>query len=189
MSKLDDKLKKFLEKVRSKENINSTFPNNNERNEMLEIARIAEDEKFIKHSSSSNQPMIITFMNSEWMLAPSTQLTRAGHQFLEGFDRNMSQPSQTFNVGTAYGSAFGNENEIHNTYSNTPIEELKTFVDKLENKDDQRIGNDLIETLQNEPPRPGFLSKFKSFIDRYPKVIDSISSFLVSIAVSAMKEI
>ena len=109
---LDEKLKLFLEKVRSKEYINKVFSSDEKSQEILEIARIAENENFITYSSNSKRPMIQRLVDGGWSLALSTQLTRAGHQFLGGYDRNVQQStSQNFNIhGNISNAVMGNYN-------------------------------------------------------------------------------
>lgn len=184
---IDDNIKIVLEQI-NKEIFNpeSSLPHLS-RTELKNVVLMSEDEGYISYRSSKGKPLVQGFMGGGWMISPTAFVTRSGHQFLEGFDRNVSQPSQTFNVGSVYNSAVGNDNVVNN-YSDTPIDDLKKYVSELANDEDKKEGNELVEALKNDEVKPGFLAKFDSFIEKHPKTIDLISSSLTSIAISGLSQ-
>lgn len=178
---LDTKIKEVLIAIQKDEfNESNTLPNES-REELKRVILMCEDDKFISHRSSK-QKLVQSFMGGGFMLNPTVYVTRAGEQFLEGLDRNERQSSTVFNIEKVEGSALGNYNTVNN-YSEKPLEDLTEFVKKLEG-DFKSQGEELINTLEKKAPKQGYLSKFDNLLNKYPKIVDLISSFLTSLAVT-----
>lgn len=179
---VDEKIKVVLEEIHSGIFNAERTLRQISREELKNIILMCEEEGYLSHRNSKGK-LVQQFMGGGFDVTPTVFVTRSGVQFLEGFDRNMPQPSQSFNIGTAYGSAFGNHSSVTNNYSNTPVEDLKDYVNSLTGED-KVMGEELVDTLEKDDVRPGFLSKFEGFISKYPKTIDLIASALTSVAVS-----
>lgn len=182
---IETKIKKVLVAVKEgRFDEKKTLPKEN-REELKRVILMCEDDNFISHVSSK-QKLVQGFMGGGFILHPTAYVTRAGEQFLEGFDRNEPQSSTVFNIEKVEGSALGNYNTVNN-YSETPLEDLAEFIKNLEG-DFKKQGEELIDTLENEEPKQGYLSKFDDLLAKYPKTVDLISSFLTSLAVSQISK-
>lgn len=187
MDSLDNKLKIFLENIQNKNYINKTLPEKFEGTDLLEIARIAESEGFIMKATSTRDNLIILFSGGGWMLAPSTHLTRAGYQFLEGYDRNVNQVNQNVTVnGNVSNSVLGNNSSQINYSLEAVIENLENYlVTNINDEDDLETGKNLAQTLENEEIKPGYLNKFENFLEEYPETAKLVSSILLGIVMGA----
>lgn len=184
MSIVDENIKKVLELIDTDVfDSESSLPSLG-RNELENIVLMCEEEGYISHRSTKGKPLVTNFMGGGWLIAPNTFVTRSGKQFLEGLDRNVSQISQTYNIQSVQNSALGNYNTVNN-YSEKPVEELQTFVESLENIEDQKTGKELLDTLKKTEIKAGYLNKFKGFLAKYPKTVDLIASFTTSMAIGA----
>lgn len=186
MSKVDENIKKALELINNRQfNATSSLPSL-ERDELKNIILMCEEDGYISHRSPKGKGVIEGFMDGTWSLQPSTFVTRAGSQFLEGVDRNTNQIGQTFNIQNVKNSALGNYNTVYN-YSNEPVQELEGFINTLEDVEDQKTGKELLKTLKDTEMKPGYLNKFENFLAKYPKTIDLIASFTTSVAMGIFK--
>ncbi|MFV8261611.1 hypothetical protein ACNNMU_09410 [Aerococcus viridans] len=186
MSTIDNNIKRVLDLIHNEQFDSNTSLPDLKRNELKNLILMCENEQYLSHRSGKNgQPLVISFMDGGWILHPSTFVTRSGTQFLEGFDRNNSQPSQTFNIQSVQNSALGNYNTVNN-YSNKPIEDLQKYISELADKKDKEIGNELLETLKTEEIKPGFLNRFENFLSKHPKSVDLVASFVTSVAMSSI---
>lgn len=115
---------------------------------------------------------------------PTTQLTRAGEQFLEGYDRNSGQPSQNFTIqGNVANAILGNYNTQNNYDSEAIFEDLNSFIkNNIENEKDKEEGQELVDKLESEEIKPGYLSKFDALLQKYPNLTKFVSSILVGYA-------
>lgn len=178
---IETKIKKVLVAVKEGRFDERTTLPKEDREELKRVILMCEDDNFISHRSSK-QKLVQVFMGDGFILHPTAYVTRAGEQFLEGFDRNEPQSSTVFNIEKVEGSALGNYNTVNN-YSEQPLEDLTEFVKTLEG-DSKNQGEELIDTLEKEEPKPGYLSKFDNLLTKYPNIVDLISSFLTSFAVA-----
>lgn len=181
----DDKIKIVLGEIQNGTfDAGKTLPSET-REELKKVILMSEREGFVAHESTK-QKLLISFMDGGFDISPSTFLTRAGRQFLEDYDRTKSQESQVFNIESVDNSAIGNYNTVNN-YSEKPIEDLEIFIKSLSNEDETKEqGKELIETLKNEEITPGYLSKFEQLLQKHPKTVELISSFLTSVAVASI---
>lgn len=184
---IDTKIKKVLQAiVDGGFNENSTLSEISRR-ELQEILLMSEDEGFLSHRSSK-QKLVQGFIGQgdDFILSPSAYVTRPGRQFLEDYDRTRIQSTQTINIESVSHSSIGNYNTVNN-YSDTPIEDLNELVESLNNDDETKEqGRELIETLKNEEIKPGYLAKFEQLLQKHPKTVELISSFLTSVAVASI---
>lgn len=185
MSAVDNNIKRVLELIRVEQFDSKTSLPDLERKDLRNLVLMCEDDKYLSHRSSKGKPLLQNYMDGGWDLHPTTFVARSGLQFLEGYDRTHNQSTQTFNIQSVQNSALGNYNTVNN-YSNKPIEDLQKYVDELKDKKDQEIGKELLDTLKTEEVRPGFLSKFESFLSKYPKSVDLVASFVTSVSMSAL---
>ena len=184
---IDIKIKKVLQAiVDGVFNENSTLSEISS-GELREILLMSEDEGFISHRSSK-QKLVQGFIGQgyDFILSPSSYVTRSGRQFLEDYDRTKIQSTQTINIESVSHSAIGNYNIVNN-YSDTLIEDLNELVESLSNNDETKEqGIELIETLKNEEIKLDYLAKFEQLLQKHPKIIELISSFLKSVAVASI---
>lgn len=185
MASVDENIKRVLELIDS----NNFDPANSlpdlSRDDLKNLVLMCEEEGYISYRSSKGKPLVQGYMGGGWSIAFNTFVTRPGKQFLEGFDRNVSQTTQTFNIQTVQNSALGNYNTVNN-YSSEPLNDLESYVNTLSNEEDQKTGNELIETLKTEEIKPGFINKFEKFMADHPKSVDLVASFVTAIAMNAI---
>lgn len=95
--------------------------------EEIRIIKMCEDEQYI---TSDSQSVIYLKGDNKFILVLSTRLREKGCDLLKGIDRNKTQPTQTFNVDTAYNSTFGNHSSVTENYLDAQVEDLKELNKK-----------------------------------------------------------
>lgn len=146
---------------------------------------MSERDGFLSHESIKQK--LVMNHSSGYELHPTAYVTGQGRQFLEDYDRTKTQSIQTFNIESVSNSAIGNYNTLNN-YSETPIKDLEELVSSLsDDEETKKQGLELVETLKKEDVKPGYLSRFEDFLQKYPKSVELISSFLTSMALASMK--
>ena len=182
---IDEKIKEVLTSIRDGNFNPKTILPDESREEVKRVLDVSEKDNFLSHSSRQQQPLVTKMGFNGFMLHPTTFVTRAGEHFLEGFDRNEPKSSTVFNIGKVENSALGNYNTVNN-YSEQPLEDLVEFVKSLKEDDDKEQGEKLIDTLRKDKIQKGYLSKFDGFLNKYPKTVDLISSFLTSLVITKL---
>jgi len=182
---IDTKIKTVLKDIKDNKFDEQKTLSEISRKELKDILLMSEHDDFLSHTSDK-QKLVQEFIGGGFVLSPSVFVTRAGRQFIEDYDRTKSSVTQTFNIESVSHSSLGNYNTVNN-YSETPIQDLKEYIDSID--DENRLkdeGKELVETLETEEVKPGYLAKFEDFLKEYPKTIDLISSFITSIAINAI---
>lgn len=178
----DEIIKKVLELINSQ-----SFDENNSlpelsREELKRIVLMCQNENFITHNSSS-QKLVMEYKGG-FLVNPTTQLTRAGRQFLEGYDRNRKQPPQNFTInGNIANAMLGNYNTQNNYNSESIFKDLNDYINNIENEQDKEKGQELIEKIESEEIKPGYLSKFDSLLEKYPNITKLVSSILIGFVI------
>lgn len=98
-------------------------------------------------------------------------ITEAGFDFLEG-KKPESNPQfvqhNTFNAPVS-GSSFGTNNPIVNNFNNS-LDNLENFIASLP-KEEQKIANEILETIKSQDVKPGMFKKFSSFFEKHPNIV------------------
>ncbi|MGM0259378.1 hypothetical protein [Enterococcus sp. AZ102] len=170
----NDDLKILVQEIKDRKFNESNSLSHLDREDVIDMIFSAEQEGFISRRNSKDK-IVQQFMGGDFMLNRSTYVTRSGMEFLEGYDRNKVQSpiSNQFN-GSITGLSIGDNNKntttINNNYGYT-IKDLKDLLSTL-NESDKEIGNDLIKTLEIEEAKPGYLKRFDTFLQSYPKIAE-----------------
>lgn len=98
--------------------------------------------------------------------------------------KSSSQPSQSiFNIGTAYGSVIGNENQAVINY-NSSVQDLKEKVEQSESPDKESMEKivTLLEMVVNNqvPPSKGLFSKFSDVMERHSWLSSSVAGTILA---------
>lgn len=111
-------------------------------------------------------------------------LTQKGATYLKPIKR--PQTTNTFNItGNVHGSAFGSDITLTNNWSHS-VENLKEYVSELP-EEDKKIGTELIEAVKAEKLEKGVFSKFSSFLEKHPKLVELTGKAIVWSLLNANK--
>lgn len=98
--------------------------------------------------------------------------------------KTASKSSQSvFNIGTAYGSVIGNENQAVINY-NSSIQDLKEKVAQSDSQDKETMEKivSLLEMVVNNqvPPSKGLFSKFSTVMERHSWLSNSVAGTILA---------
>lgn len=98
--------------------------------------------------------------------------------------KNRQQATQSvFNIGTAYGSIIGNENQAIINY-NSSIQDLKEKIEQSDSPDKESMEKivSLLEMVVNNqvPPSKGLFSKFSEVMERHSWLSNSVAGTILA---------
>lgn len=107
------------------------------------------------------------------------RITEKGAEFIQPTKETEEMIEMQFNIqnGDFRGASLGSGNTVNNNWSSS-IEQLKEYIDGL-GAEDQKIGNELINTIETNEIKPGLLSKFVNFLEKHPNVVSYVGNTLV----------
>lgn len=179
----DDKMRSVLKKIDSGEIPKSAGLSLDNGQEIIEIIKECENEGFLSHSSHK-QKLVETFYNHEFMLHPSTRITRRGYNFIEGKEDNIA-PTQNFTIGEVHSSHIGNYGTVNNYLSENPIEDLKDYINEIQDPNDKATAEELVTTLETEEIKPGLLKRFDTLIGKYDNIAKLVGTVATTILMNA----
>lgn len=174
----DDGLKHLLTEID-----NDSFEENNilpelGRDKVMRMLYDCEKQGFISHSSSK-QKLVTGFMDGNFMLHPTTYVTRQGRHFLEGKE-NSSTPTNQYNIHSVSGANFGDHGSITINYG-ASISDIQSFIESNIAPEDKAEATELVNTLEKNPITPGILKRFDNVLVKYPGLSQATGQFLLSV--------
>lgn len=105
-------------------------------------------------------------------------LTEKGENYLNPTEKP-TQGNTTYNIqgGNFSGASLGSNNIVTNNWNNS-IADLKEYVSELP-KEEEKIGNELIEIVEAGNLEKGISSKFSSFLEKHPNLVELTGKALV----------
>ncbi|EDP68589.1 hypothetical protein CAT7_04964 [Carnobacterium sp. AT7] len=175
----DDLIKSILSEIDNDGFIPETSFPELKRDKLVNALRDCEQLGYLSHSSRSAQPLIITYYDG-FDLHPTTYVTRAGKQFIEGKE-NSSTPTHQYNIQSVSGANFGENGSVTINYG-ASLSDIQTFIESTVDIDDKSEANELVNTLEKEPITPGLLKRFDNLLVKYPGLAKASGQVLLSIA-------
>ncbi len=177
--KYDNQIKNVLTEIRDRVfNEDNSFPELS-RSDLMDLLNDCEYQGYLSHKSQK-QNLITPYMNEDFALHPSAFVTRDGRNFIENGDEPLLKPTTQFNIQNVNGSSFGDNSPITNNYSKFTIEDLKKFVENIDDTADKKEGEDLIRTLESEDIKPGLLNRFDKLVGKYPNIAELVSKIIMT---------
>lgn len=163
---------------------NESFDENNilpdfSRDKVMRMLNDCENQGFISHASTK-QKIVIGFMDGNFMLQPTTYVTRQGRQFIEGKE-NPPTPTHQYNIQSVSGANFGENGSVTINHG-ASLSDIQTFIESTVDVDDKSEATELVNTLEKEPITPGLLKRFDNLLVKYPGLAKASGQFLLSIA-------
>lgn len=114
------------------------------------------------------------------LIDDNLSVTRKGHGFLSG---TLDTPTirNQFNVqGGIHSSNIGDYGTVNNNFG-ASLEELKSLIQELQGSDLTQ-GKEMVEVIETEEIKPGFLSRFDKFLGKYPNIASTAGKLLLTLA-------
>ncbi|MEN0783682.1 hypothetical protein AAHR23_05765 [Listeria monocytogenes] len=174
----DNQIKKVLTEIRNKNfNEDNSFPELS-RSYLMDLLNDCEYQGYLSHKSQK-QNLITPYMNGGFALHPSAFVTRDGRNFIENGNEPSLKSMTQFNIQNVNGSSFGDNSSVTNNYSKFTIEDLKKFVENIDNTTDKKEGENLIRTLEVEDIKPNLLKRFDKLLGKYPNLVEITSGIIM----------
>lgn len=170
----DDQLKAVLIEIRDKVFDSETSFSEISRDDLANLINDCENQNFLAHRASKQQDLVISYMDGGFSIQPSTFITREGRSFIEGDENNSMPITNHFNFQNVYGANFGNNGSVTNNFSGISIDDLKSVIDAIPDKNDKEEGQQLVKTLETEEIKPGLLKRFDNLVGKYPNLVDLV---------------
>lgn len=108
-------------------------------------------------------------------------LTEKGATYLKPNKPSIAtnQTTNTFNFGDGdySNSGFGSDFTVNNNLSNA-VSDLKKYVSELP-EEDRKIGNELVEVVEEQEIKKSKFSRFADFLENHPKAIELTGKAIV----------
>ncbi|WP_461198652.1 hypothetical protein [Enterococcus sp. N249-2] len=120
--------------------------------------------------------------NKPFFIKHEMRVTKKGFEIMENdFEQSNSEPRGTvfnFNGGDFSGAQIGTNNIQNNNYENT-LNEIEQYISKL-SKNEKAEAVEIVEIVKSsEKEKSGTLSKFTSFLETHPKLVEMTGKLLV----------